>query len=71
MRLNYIKADEAKRLLADFYLKYARFDPTSNTVFITSSPDIVERFLADIALIDKPPAQVTIEVLVTELSSGA
>ncbi|HHT27214.1 MAG TPA: hypothetical protein GXZ82_08230 [Firmicutes bacterium] len=71
VRLNYIKADEAKRLLADFYLKYARFDPTSNTVFITSSPDIVERFLADIALIDKPPAQVTIEVLVTELSSEA
>lgn len=71
IQLNYISADEAKRLVSDFYLKFARFDSSTNKVFITSSPTIVQRFREDIALVDRPPAQVTIEVLITELSTDA
>jgi type II secretory pathway component GspD/PulD (secretin) len=68
IKLNHITAAQAKALIGDFYYLHARFDTTSNMAFITASPTIVARFKQDIALIDKPPAQLLIDVLVTEVS---
>lgn len=71
IKLNYLKADEAKKLVGDFYTRFARFDPATNTAFITSSAEMVERFKRDLALVDQPPAQFEIQALVTELSEDA
>jgi type II secretory pathway component GspD/PulD (secretin) len=68
IKLNHITAAQAKALIGDFYYLHARFDTTSNTAFITSSPTIVARFKQDVALIDRPPTQLLIDVLVTEVS---
>ncbi|MEW6046440.1 MAG: secretin N-terminal domain-containing protein [Bacillota bacterium] len=71
VRLNYVTADEARRLLAEYYNPYVRFDADTNTVVITAAPDLLDRIKADIARVDQPPPQVVIEAVVTEVSDEA
>ena len=71
IRLNHIGAEEARRLLSEYYAPYVRFDPATNNLLITAAPDMVERIKADVRMIDQPPAQVLIEAVVTQISEEA
>jgi type II secretory pathway component GspD/PulD (secretin) len=68
---NYLTADVVPNLLSSFYEPFVKVDETTNTIVVTSSPEIIERLLEDLAEIDVPPRQVMIEALVTEFSKNA
>ena len=69
IRPNYLKAKDIATLISDYYTPFVKVNETANLIAITASPDIIEHFKKDIAAIDKPPRQVLIEALVTEVSS--
>lgn len=71
VRLNYVGAEEAKRLLSDYYTPYVRFDAATNSAVITAAPELLQRIKADIARIDRPAPQVEIQAVVTEISEEA
>jgi type IV pilus assembly protein PilQ len=64
-------ADIAIGLLSDHFAPYVKADKTTNTVCITAPATLVTRIEADLKLLDKPPAQILIEVVVCELSKDA
>jgi len=68
---SYIKAEDVARLLSDFYEPYIKVNKETNTLSITASPDIIERFKKDLKTIDQPAPQVSIEALITEFSKEA
>lgn len=68
VRLNHATADQARRLVSEYYTNYVRFDPETNTALITAPPDLLERIEADLAQVDQPLPQVAIEAIVTEVS---
>jgi type II secretory pathway component GspD/PulD (secretin) len=68
---NYIKAEDVARLLSDYYAPYVKINPQTNTVAITTSPDMTKNILEDLSRIDVAPKQVMIEAIVTEISEEA
>ncbi len=67
----YLKAKDLVGILPPFYAEYVKTDVESNTVVITTVPEIANKLLQEFAAIDQPiTKQVLIEVLVTELSEG-
>ncbi|MBE3597918.1 MAG: secretin and TonB N-terminal domain-containing protein [Limnochordaceae bacterium] len=71
VRLGYVTADEAKRLLSDYYTPYVRFDAETNTAVITAAPDLLKRIREDLQRIDRPAPQVLIDAVVSEVSDEA
>ena len=69
--LNYVSADDIKSLVSSFYDNYLKIDKNTNTVAITASPEIIERFEEDLKKIDVPPKQIMIEALITEFTKEA
>ncbi|BAS27740.1 type II secretion system protein GspD [Limnochorda pilosa] len=69
--LYYIPADRAAALLSDFFDPYVKADPQVNRLLVTGPPEVVARVRHDVALLDRPPAEVELQVLVTELSGNA
>jgi len=69
--LSNIDAPEAISLLSDFFEPYVKASKTTNTVCITAPLPIIERIRSDLAALDKPPAQILIEVVVCEFSVDA
>jgi type II secretory pathway component GspD/PulD (secretin) len=67
----YVMAANVPELLSKFYEPFLNVDETTNTIVITASPEIIARFMEDLAEIDVPPKQVMIEALVTEFSKTA
>ncbi|MBT3201627.1 MAG: hypothetical protein HN350_17125, partial [Phycisphaerales bacterium] len=51
---NYVKAPEALKLLSEGFQKSVKADTESNTLCITAVPDVLDRILADLKLIDRP-----------------
>lgn len=68
---NYIKAEDLANLLSDFYKPYIKVSKETNTISITASPEVVERFKEDVKRLDVPPSQVSIEALITEFTKEA
>lgn len=66
-----IEASQAINLLSDFFSPYVKAYDTSNMVCITAPPTLINRIRDDLILIDLPPSQIMIEVIVTEISSQA
>jgi len=66
-----IGAVEAIRALSESFQPYVKASETSNFVCITAPPMFVERITADLEELDKPPAQISIEVIVAEISTTA
>jgi len=71
IRPNYLKAKDIFGLLSDFYKPYVKLNEEINALVITAPNQIIEKFKEDLKNIDKPPRQVLIEALVTEISSDA
>ncbi|HHY46744.1 MAG TPA: sigma 54-interacting transcriptional regulator [Firmicutes bacterium] len=69
VRLKYVKAQNAMKLLSDFFVPYVKVGPDDNILVITASASMVERIRADLAKIDRPVPQVLLEALVMEISS--
>ncbi|HVP57482.1 MAG TPA: hypothetical protein VMU02_05250 [bacterium] len=67
---NYIRADEAARLLSDYYAPYVKSAGAANTLAITASREMTQTILAELAKIDAKPKQVMIEAIVTEMSEA-
>jgi type IV pilus assembly protein PilQ len=71
IRPNYLKAKDIFSLLSDFYKPYVKINEKINALVITAPNQIIEKFKEDLKNIDKPPRQVLIEALVTEISTDA
>lgn len=65
---SYYRAKQLASLVSDYYSPFIKVDEVSNTITITASPEIIESFKEDVRAIDKPPRQVLIEALITEVS---
>ena len=66
-----IGATEAIRSLSESYHPYVKASEASNFVCITAPPMYVERISTDLEKLDKPPTQISIEVVVAEISKTA
>ncbi|MEO0097146.1 MAG: hypothetical protein ABIK78_03505 [candidate division WOR-3 bacterium] len=71
IRPNYLKAKDIFGLISDFYKPYVKLNDEINALVITAPNQVIEKFKEDLKNIDKPPKQVLIEALVTEISSDA
>lgn len=71
IRPNYLKAKDVFRLISDFYNPYVKLNEEINALVITAPNQIIEKFKEDLKNIDKPPKQLLIEALVTEISTDA
>ncbi len=69
VRLKYAKAENASKLLSDFFKPYVKTGPEENILVITGPENVISRVMADVEKIDKAPPQVLLEALVVEVSS--
>ncbi|MBD3169805.1 MAG: hypothetical protein GF307_10010 [candidate division Zixibacteria bacterium] len=69
--LSNIDAAEALKLLSEHFLPYVKASSIKNAICITAPGSIIERIEDDLALIDGPPTQVLIDVVVTEITTQA
>ncbi len=69
--LSNIGATEAISLLSDYFEPYVKASKTANTVCITAPLPIIDRIRSDLAVLDEPPVQILIEVVVCEFSVDA
>jgi len=58
VKLNYIGAEAAVKLLSPIFKNYIQADATTGTVCITASLPLMDRIIADLELIDRPPRHV-------------
>lgn len=68
VELKNVRAEDVPAMLALPFRDLVRPDPATNSVIVTGDAAVVERILADIALIDVPPHQIVIDALITEVS---
>lgn len=68
IRPNYFKAKDLATLVSEYYMPFIKVNDNSNIIAITASPDIIKQFKKDLEAIDKPPRQVLIEAMITEVS---
>jgi type IV pilus assembly protein PilQ len=71
IELNHIKAVDAVYNLPTFLLAYIKVNQDKNIMTITAPEKTIERIKEEIAILDRPSKQVSIEVLVTELTDDA
>ena len=83
VKLNYVRADTAIKLISPAFKNYVQAVPEtttnqgsnvaftgSNVAFITAPPDIAERILADLKMIDQPPRQVMLDARIVIMERG-
>jgi len=68
VKLNHVKASAAAKLLSAGFQKAVRADAESNTLCITAAPDMLERIVADLKLIDRPLRHVMLNARTVVLS---
>ncbi|MBC7083492.1 MAG: type II secretion system protein GspD [Firmicutes bacterium] len=71
VKLKYVKAENAAKLLSDFFAPYVKVGAADNVLVVTGSASLVRRIMADIDRIDRPAPQVMLETLVMEISSDS
>lgn len=64
IKTNYIRAENAVKLLSPIFKKYVQADATTSTVVITAPLALIERIESDIELIDVPPRHVMLDARV-------
>ena len=70
VNLDYVKAEDAKDLVSDFFHPYIKANPHNNSITITAPQNIIARFKDDMRKIDQPRQQVMMEALVVEISEA-
>ncbi|MFH1363126.1 MAG: secretin N-terminal domain-containing protein, partial [Candidatus Omnitrophota bacterium] len=69
--LDYVKAKDIEALVSDYFHPYLKANTQNNSVAITASQNVIDRFKQDLNKIDKPRKQVMMEALVIEISDSA
>jgi type II secretory pathway component GspD/PulD (secretin) len=65
------QATEVYQLLSRAYQAYVQADPASNTMVVIAPQQLLQEIARTIKMIDQPPDQVMIEVMVVDINSGA
>lgn len=68
--LNYLRSVEALDLLPNFLLQYLQVDREGNAIIVTGPDWMCDRVAADLAKLDAPPAEVSLEVVAVEYHSA-
>ncbi len=61
IKMNYIGAEDAVKLLSPVFKKYIQASTTTSTVIITAPPALIDRIESDLKLIDQPPKHVLLD----------
>jgi hypothetical protein len=69
--LSYLPARAALDLLPNFLVDYAHADEETNSIVATGPEWMLDRLAADLAELDQPPPQVSIEIVAVEYTSGS
>ena len=69
--LSYLPAGTALDLLPNFLVDYAHADEETNSIVATGPDWMLDRVAADLAELDQPPPQVSIDVVAVEYTSGS
>jgi len=70
MKLNYVKAETAAKLISSSFKDYVQADTEKNNVCITAPQGMMERIVADLKLIDQPSPQVMLDARIVVLESS-
>jgi len=68
-RPGFVKVTDIPNLMSTYYEPFLRVNKATNTLTLTGSPELIARMKVDLKQIDRPPRQIMIEALVTEVSS--
>ena len=68
IRVKHIDADSVLRLLSDFFRPYVKVDTERNVLLVSGPSELIARVREDVEQIDRPPRQIMIEALITEVS---
>lgn len=68
VKMRYVKADSAARLLNEAFTPYVKADKETNTVVVTAPDSILARIKSDLAVIDRQIPQIMIEAMVVDVS---
>jgi len=64
VKLNYVKAAAAMKLISSSFRAYVQSEDEANTLSVTAPPALMERILADIVLLDRAPRHVVLDARV-------
>lgn len=70
LKMNYVKAEEAVKMLGETVQTYAKANATSNTVSITAPAGLLERIISDLKLIDHPSRHIMLDARIVALERG-
>ena len=70
IKLNYLRANTAVALLSTPFKDYVQADPNGSTVCVTAAPDLMDRIIADLKLIDKLPPHVMLDARIVVMERG-
>jgi type II secretory pathway component HofQ len=70
VKLGYVKADAAVRLLSDFFAPNVKASVAANAVVITGTRAVIDQVRQMLEVIDTPPARVIVDVMVLQLAGG-
>ncbi len=71
VKLGYLKADAAVKLLADSFAPNVKANAAANSVVITGTAAIVERIRQMLISIDTVPSGIAVDAMVVQLAAGA
>jgi hypothetical protein len=67
LKLHDISVENALLMLPDCVLRYLKSDSESNTLVAFGPPPLLDKFEADLKVLDQPPPQILVEAMVVEL----
>lgn len=70
IKMNYIKAEEAVKMLAKPMQKLANANVSNNIVSVTAPPALLERIISDLKLIDQPSRHVMLDARVVVMEGS-
>ncbi|MGA2323554.1 MAG: hypothetical protein ABSG22_06875 [Sedimentisphaerales bacterium] len=70
VKTNYLRAEEAIKLLSPAFAKYVQADATSSIVVITAPQVLINRIESDLELMDRPPRHVMLDARVVVMNKN-
>ncbi len=68
VKTNYLRAEDAIKLLSPAFGKYVQADATTSTVVITAPQVLINRIESDLELIDRPPRHVMLDARIVVMT---
>jgi len=68
MRMSYLRGDEAAALVSSAFQNYIKADP--NTICVTAPTTLMNRIVADLKQIDRPPRHVMLDARIVVMERG-